>query len=406
LVARRSGFFVATEGAAPEIAGHSMSSVEKPRVAFCLESPVLDFGGTEVLVAELVRRLADDFAITLVSRDRSLTGTWIEAHVERHIAWSGSGEELARRLREAGVALAHFHCGGSFAWEMRRLGASPILRVRAAGIRCLTTNHGFFSPLEGYCAQYRPLWMKLALFPAAWLSKTHLLGRLECEVAVSRYDERALRHWYWPRRRRFRQIYHSQLPSTATSAAGPRARRVLCVGTIGWRKGQPLLAKAFALVAARFPDWELLLAGRIGAEEIWRQVEEIIASHGLARRMRRVEGLTHAEVAELMRESEIFVLPSLFEGLGLALQEALYHGCACVSTRSGGPEDFITDGENGLLVRNEDPVALAQALCSLMGDGALRERLRSRGPASVLEKGMTAAGMAAAYRGLYRELLS
>ena len=289
-------------------------------------------------------------------------------------------EELARRLREARVELAHFHCGTSFAWGIRRLGASPILRVREAGIRCLTTNHGFFSPLEGYCAQYRPLWMKLALFPAAWLSKTQLLGRLECEVAVSRHDERALRRWYWPRRSRIRQIYHSQLPPEPAAATGPRARRVLCVGTVGRRKGQPLLAAAFAGVAARFPEWELVFAGRIGVAEVWHQVEETIAAHGLAGRVRRVEGLDHAQIAELMRGSEIFVLPSLFEGLGLALQEALYHGCACISTRSGGPEDLIDDGDNGLLVRNENAAALAGALARLMSDEPLRARFRARGP--------------------------
>ena len=71
-----------------------------------------------------------------------------------------------------------------------------------------------------------------------------------------------------------------------------------------------------------------------------------------------------------MRDSEIFVLPSLFEGLGLALQEALFHGCACISTRSGGPEDLIHDGRNGLLVRNENPAALAGALARLMSDDA------------------------------------
>src|SRR4051812_26873719 len=155
-----------------------MPSPAKPRIAVCLEYPILEFGGTEVLVAELVRGLSAEFAITLVSRDDSLAGSDLPAHVAGHLPWpmAGDGDELARRLCEARVELVHFHFGANFAWGNRRLGATPVLRVAAAGVRCLSTNHGFFSPLEGYCAQYRPLWMKLALFPAAWLAKAQTLA--------------------------------------------------------------------------------------------------------------------------------------------------------------------------------------------------------------------------------------
>ncbi|RYD85054.1 MAG: glycosyltransferase family 1 protein [Verrucomicrobiaceae bacterium] len=390
-----------------------MQSAQKSRIAFCLEYPILAFGGTEVLVAELIRGLASHIEITLVSSDKSLAGTWVEDLVKAHIQWDSGNperftpEQLTGQLVDAGIQLAHFHFGSNYAWRNRRVNATPLLHLRKRGIRCITTNHGFFSPLENYCAYYRPLWLKLALFPAAWISKIQTLRAVECEIAVSQYDLRELQFWYWPLRKRFRQIYHSQLhPEQMTLGnSEERKKRILCVGTFGSRKGQPVLADAFIRVANRHPEWQLVFAGRLGEVHWWEQIQADVLHHGLQSRVHRYEGLSHEEIMQLMRSSEIFVMPSLYEGLGLSLQEALFHGCACIATRCGGPEDFIEPEQNGFLVPKGDPAALAETLDRLMLDTSLRERLRSRAPASILERKMTAQAMVQAYQDLYRELL-
>ena len=390
------------------------TALRKPALALCLEYPLLDFGGTEVLVAELVRGLAAAFELTLVSADRTLAGTWPAEFVTHHLPWfpeeegPHAGRKLAEKLANLRVRLAHFHSGFTYGWSARRLGASPILQVRRQGIRCLNTNHGFFSPWEGYCAFYRPQWMKAALFPAAWLAKLQVLRALECEVAVSKYDARALRRIFWPVAQRFRQVYHAQLHQGQAPGGRPEAERekvILCVGTIGFRKGQPLLVEAFARVAQEFSGWRLLLVGRVGQEPVWAETQRLMAQHGLGARVERREGLSHAEVTAWMQRAEVFVMPSQFEGLGLSLQEALFHGAACISTHSGGPEDLIEPGRNGLLVPKDDPAALAEALRQVLGDDVLRTRLRQRGPASVQERGMTAEQMVCAYAALYREIL-
>jgi glycosyltransferase involved in cell wall biosynthesis len=98
-------------------------------------------------------------------------------------------------------------------------------------------------------------------------------------------------------------------------------------------------------------------------------------------------------------------MPSLYEGLGLSLQEALFQGCACVASRVGGIPELIEDGVNGLLVPPRDTNALAAGLDRLINDDVLRRTLSERAPMSMLQKGMNAKQMVRRYTVLYQGIL-
>src|SRR5579862_3792597 len=97
---------------------------EKEKIALCLEYPVGQFGGTEILVRQLIRGLADKCEITLVSPDdeTAFKNSPVAGQVAQHIVWKpaevsrANSERLARALADAGVRLAHFHFGGVFGW--------------------------------------------------------------------------------------------------------------------------------------------------------------------------------------------------------------------------------------------------------------------------------------------------
>ena len=78
----------------------------------------------------------------------------------------------------------------------------------------------------------------------------------------------------------------------------------------------------------------------------------------------------------LLRGHQITIFPTLFEGFGTALLEGMACGLAAVTTRTGGPQEFIADGENGLLVPPRDTGALEAALARLIDDRDLLDRLR------------------------------
>ncbi|MBM3325808.1 MAG: glycosyltransferase family 4 protein [Calditrichaeota bacterium] len=84
-------------------------------------------------------------------------------------------------------------------------------------------------------------------------------------------------------------------------------------------------------------------------------------------------------LAALYRRADIFIHPSWFEGFGLPPLEAQACGAAVISTDCGGVREFLTNGENALIVPPRQPRALARAIEKLIEDPELRRRLRERG---------------------------
>jgi glycosyltransferase involved in cell wall biosynthesis len=107
-----------------------------------------------------------------------------------------------------------------------------------------------------------------------------------------------------------------------------------------------------------------------------------------------------------MNQAAVFVQPSYYEGLPLALQEALYNGCACVATRIPGNIELIEHQFNGLLVPPGSPEELSGALDRLLGDKGLQDRLAANGQTSILKKEMTAAQMTRKHLELYAAVLT
>jgi glycosyltransferase involved in cell wall biosynthesis len=381
-------------------------------VALCTEYSIKSFGGTEALVGALIRGLSPHCRIVLVSNDESeaIEGSEFSSLIQVHIPWRPevasrqAARKLAQQLRTQQVHLAHFHFGGNYGWGSRIAGQSPIEFARRLGIRCVTTVHSFDSILDGYCGPQKPLWIKLALLPAAWLGKVSVLARIDAEIAVSRENYGRLRAWYWPMRARFRHIYHSRLGATPPSKpAVARHQIILSVGHIAFRKGQHVLAQAFAQIARDHPQWKLRMIGELAEPSCHDKIRRIVDKNDLTDRV-EIPG-ARRDILDFMQHAAVFAQPSMFEGLGLALQEALWNGCACVGTRVGGIPELIDDGANGLLVSAGNADELAAALERLISDDSLRQMLSARAPRSIIEKGMTAEQMVDDHLKLYESII-
>ena len=382
------------------------------RIAQCLEYPIQQHGGTEVLVRELIAGLAAGHEIVLVSDDdsQSVEQSSVARHVASHVRWNphtadrARAKGLAAALVTERVDLAHFHFGGTFGWGSRSLGFAPPIHLSRLGVPCLATNHGVFGVFDGYIGAQRSLVTKVALLPLALMNRLQLTAHVRAEVAVSKNDYDALRRRFWPLRSRFRQIFHSRIHEHEPVAARLRQKTILCAGTLGPRKGQPYLAHAFARIAAQFPEWNLLFVGRPGDDQTSAELRTVMERPELCSRVKWIAGCSDEELKQWFQAVEIFAMPSLHEGLGLSLQEALYYGCACIASRIGGIRDLIQHGDNGILVERANVGALAGGLAQLMHDNVLRKRLMARAKPSVIEKGMTAERMVAGYEALYREI--
>ena len=147
----------------------------------------------------------------------------------------------------------------------------------------------------------------------------------------------------------------------------PKTFRVLSLGRFSPIKGQLELIRAFHRVRQQGVSAELWLAGSEGGGKTryTREIEKTIHQLGLEKFVKLLGA--RRDVSELLREADLFVLPSLVpESFGRVLIEAGAVGTACVATRLGGVLDIIEDGKEGVLVPPRDEEALARAIQRLL----------------------------------------
>ncbi len=160
-------------------------------------------------------------------------------------------------------------------------------------------------------------------------------------------------------------------------AAGPEPGDpplLLSVGSVTPRKGQRVLAAALARLAAL--SWRCVCAGSLERDGGYAaEVTAFVRESGLAGRFRFAGECGAAELDRLYHRASLFVLPSYYEGYGMALAEALARGLPVVSTTGGAIPDTVP-ADAGALVAPGDETALADALRRLLAEpgGAGRRR--------------------------------
>jgi len=149
----------------------------------------------------------------------------------------------------------------------------------------------------------------------------------------------------------------------------PHATVLVHVGRFAPPKNHALLVEAFAQVRADAPLYLLL----VGGGELEDAVREQVAALGLESRVRFLG--VRADVADILRASDVFVLSSRVEGNPLSVMEAMAAGLPVVSTAVGGVPELVREGATGLLVPSEDAGALARALQALVDDPVRRQAM-------------------------------
>lgn len=186
-------------------------------------------------------------------------------------------------------------------------------------------------------------------------------------------------------RRKGRVVPNPVVPPAARTAAPARnANVILAMGRLTAQKGFDMLLKAFAAAAAGFPEWSLVIWGEGDHRGALEALRDELGLHGRA----FFPGLT-PEPFEEMRQADLFILSSRFEGFPNVLCEALACGLPVVAFDCPhGPGELVRDGVDGMLVPPGDVQALAAALRGLMWDAPARRRLAARAPEVVERFGL------------------
>ncbi len=317
-----------------------------------------------------------------------------------------SGRGYAQRLvaRRGGELAAR--CRGIAGLEIRETSSQPL--AAALATRGCSLLHAHEARAIYAC------WLGSKIGSACWLLtrrvdnpfKSSAFRNLayrsaNLRVAVSRAIKEQVESYYPGERCAVVADAHSNLAAGHSSPNELRARFAgkTVVGHIGAldhsHKGQGTIIEAAKRARERYPELHFVLVGDGRDEQVFRSA---------------AEGLDNIEFTGFVEEVDdwlsifdLFVFPSLHEGLGSILLDAMSFGLPVVATRVGGIPDIIDHGVNGLLIEPQQADELLAAVCKLQQDAPLRDAMRR----SNLSKAdaYSPAAMADRYAELYRKIL-
>lgn len=177
------------------------------------------------------------------------------------------------------------------------------------------------------------------------------------------------------------------------------ATLVVSIGNVRPAKGYEYLVDAAVSMAELDPNTHFIVVGH-QREALFDKLKTQIAE---APRQPNIHWLGfRQDVADVLSQADIFLLPSVSEGFSISTVEAMMAGVPVIATRSGGPEEIIVDGETGLLIPIRDPDAIVGAILELKRTN-LHEEVTDKARERAYDR-FSLVSMLQAYFGLYQRL--
>lgn len=158
---------------------------------------------------------------------------------------------------------------------------------------------------------------------------------------------------------------------------------ILTVGRLDKNKGFNYIIDAMPKLIRKFPGTKLVIAG--DGPEKDNLLTQIKSLH-LEQNVCLVGAVRNKDLPKFYNTADLFVLPSLKEGLGVVLLEAMACGTPVIGSNVGGITDIIKDNENGLLTKPKDPTDIANKITQLLSNEKLRRKLSENGLKTVKER--------------------
>jgi glycosyltransferase involved in cell wall biosynthesis len=368
--------------------------VEQPRV--CLFSDSLEASGMGEHMLTLAGELRHNHRVTLI------------------VPPSEANAGLIARARLAGISVAPLEVRGQSrqSWELLR----DFLRAEQIDIFHSHAGIGWEGHDAIYAAWFADVPVLLRTEHLPWLiTDAHqrhtyfeLIKKIDHLICVSDESCQSYRNAGIPSEKistirngiAYLPPKRSRHATRAALGIAPDVPLILTIGRMTEQKGYGYLLDAVPGVLAAFPDAHFVWAGegplygdlcaRLEAAHLTDSV------HMLGRR---------DDARELMAAADLFVLPSLFEGLPLVILEAMAAGTPIVATYTGGTPEAMTDGVHGALVPPGDAAALQSAIIAALQDNMLRRTWAQAGRTQYT-RAFSAGRMAGETAALYRRLLT
>lgn len=168
----------------------------------------------------------------------------------------------------------------------------------------------------------------------------------------------------------------------------------LCV-RLTEQKGIIFLLKAMPAIIKRFPEIILIIAGD---GPLRTKLEQETKDLGISENVSFIG--PRLDINEIIGMLDLYILPSVWEGLPMVILEAMSVGCPVVATDVGGVNTAIKDRSTGLIVKSKSPEQLSGAIIEILDNHELRQKCIRNGKAEIMKK-FTAEIMAQSYEKLY-----
>lgn len=323
--------------------------------------------------------------------------------------------ELIRAAAAAGIQTEILLCQGRFDPTVFKRLRELLQRQQADLLHCHGYKENFYGLLARHglpCVTTNHLWKRnsRALHLYCWLD-AKLSRHFDHVVAVSAPIQQELLAAGVPAAKISRiangiDTAPFQQPLSAAQRAtvraslgiGPERLAVGMVSRLGVEKGHAYALEAIAALSARYPR---LLLAIVGTGPLLAELQTTVLRLGLGQQV--IFCGQRSDIADVVRAFDLFLLPSLAEGLPMALLEAMAAGLPTVATQVGDVTAAIEHEVSGLLTPPGDAAALAEALERLLASAQLRQQL-GRAGAAVIEQHFSARQMAHQYCRLYDRL--
>jgi glycosyltransferase involved in cell wall biosynthesis len=316
-------------------------------------------GGMEAMLRDLLASpLATRYQLELIASYRT------HRPVRRLLIFAGALVSLARWCRGDGPRLVHIHTAMHGSIYRKSLCVAVAALTGRPVVLQLHTGVG---DIETFAARLDPI--RRALFSA-------VMRRADVMLSVSSAGARRIEEIYGVKGvivvpNPAPAVEDVRRPAGAAAQNGSPPRVLYIGGFSNPAKGGHVLLRALPEILERRPDLHLTLAGSDTPPD------EVTALQRRHPGVHWAGWLDHRAAREQVAQCDVFLMPSISEGLPMALLEAMAYGRAIVATKAGGIPEAVKDDAEAILVPPADPEAFSTAVLRAIGDGRLRARLGS-----------------------------
>lgn len=382
-----------------------MAMQDLPKIRVCHVASGDLWAGAEVQLASLLSELRKDSLLDILAvlfnrgtLHERLTGDGIRTEVlDEQVL---SSVEIARRLYQFNIDWKP-HVVHTHRYKENILGGLAASCARVPAI--IHTVHGIHEALAGW----EGLKWRMYSFVARQITKRVASGLIGVSREIASILERDFPgvtvvgiH---------NGIAHGAMSDLCETGLTREALGVgatsFVIGTVGRLtpiKGIEFVLRACALLIGQRPMSQIHVLV-VGDGPLREALEELARCLGISKRVTFLG--ERQDVLHLLGLFDVFVMPSLHEGIPMALLEALGAGCPVVASNVGGIPEIIRDGVDGMLVPSKDPEAIAAAISALQMSESLRSRFQLAGPERVGTE-FNAGQMASSTKEFYRSLVT